>query len=203
MKKNFDISLVDPLLFAGSNDRNIKLIENKFSTNIVLRGTQVKLDGKKDEINIISNIFDNMISVIEAKGYIEESELHDFINSTNLKNEITFDTDEEPLKFSKEKITKLRPAFSKDGTITAFNPDPQTLFIVKHSVLYGKSAPRAACLAGAWPKFADKTLPIVTDSILFLSRLFLVTNSLITHAPKSVAFMELRDPWKAPIAVLV
>ena len=71
MKKNFDISLVDPLLFAGSNDRNIKLIENKFSTNIVLRGTQVKLDGKKDEINIISNIFDNMISVIEAKGYIE------------------------------------------------------------------------------------------------------------------------------------
>ena len=86
--KNFDISLVDPLLFAGSNDRNIKLIENKFSTNIVLRGTQVKLDGKKDEINIISNIFDNMISVIEAKGYIEESELNDFINSTNLKNTI-------------------------------------------------------------------------------------------------------------------
>ena len=88
-------------------------------------------------------------------------------------------------------------------SITAFNPDPQTLLIVKHSVLYGKSAPRAACLAGAWPKFADKTLPIVTDSILFLSRLFLVTNSLITHAPKSVAFMELKDPWKAPIAVLV
>ena len=29
------------------------------------------------------------------------------------KNEITFDTDEEPLKFSKEKITKLRSFFER------------------------------------------------------------------------------------------
>ena len=86
MKKIFDISLVDPLSFAGLNDKNIKLIEDKFSTKIILRGTQVKLDGKKDEINIISNIFDNMISVIEAKGHIEESELQTFIVSTDQEN---------------------------------------------------------------------------------------------------------------------
>ena len=37
------------------------------------------------------------------------------------KNEIIFDTDEEPLKFSEQKIAKLKPAFVKDGTITAAN----------------------------------------------------------------------------------
>ena len=37
------------------------------------------------------------------------------------KNNIIFDVDEEPLKFQKDKISKLRPAFSKDGTITAAN----------------------------------------------------------------------------------
>ena len=37
------------------------------------------------------------------------------------KENIIFDTDEEPLKFNKNKISKLRPAFSKDGTITAAN----------------------------------------------------------------------------------
>jgi len=37
------------------------------------------------------------------------------------KGDIIFDTDEEPLKFNEEKISKLRPAFSKDGTITAAN----------------------------------------------------------------------------------
>ena len=37
------------------------------------------------------------------------------------KEDIIFDTDEEPLKFQEDKISKLRPAFSKDGTITAAN----------------------------------------------------------------------------------
>ena len=88
MKKNFDISLVDPLSFAGSNDKNIKLIEKNFSTNIVMRGTEVKLDGKKDEINIISNIFNNMINVIESKGHIDESEMQTFIDTTTEESSI-------------------------------------------------------------------------------------------------------------------
>lgn len=37
------------------------------------------------------------------------------------KGEIIFDTDEEPLKFNENKISKLKPAFKKDGTITAAN----------------------------------------------------------------------------------
>ena len=37
------------------------------------------------------------------------------------KGDIIFDVDEEPLKFNEQKISKLRPAFSKDGTITAAN----------------------------------------------------------------------------------
>ena len=88
MKKNFDISLVDPLSFAGSNDKNIKLIEKNFSTNIVMRGTEVKLDGKKEEINIISNIFNNMINVIESKGHIDEGEMQTFIDTTTEKSSI-------------------------------------------------------------------------------------------------------------------
>ena len=88
MKKNFDISLVDPLSFAGSNDKNIKLIEKNFSTNIVMRGTEIKLDGKKDEIIIISNIFNNMINVIESKGHIDESEMQTFIDTSTEESSI-------------------------------------------------------------------------------------------------------------------
>ena len=56
MKKNFDINLVDPLSFTGVNDKNIKLIEDNFSTGIVIRGSKIKLDGDKQEIDIISKI---------------------------------------------------------------------------------------------------------------------------------------------------
>ena len=37
------------------------------------------------------------------------------------KGVVVIDTDEEPLKFNKDKISKLKPAFDKDGTITAAN----------------------------------------------------------------------------------
>jgi acetyl-CoA C-acetyltransferase len=37
------------------------------------------------------------------------------------KGDIVFDTDERPMKTSMEKMAKLRPAFKKDGTVTAGN----------------------------------------------------------------------------------
>ena len=43
------------------------------------------------------------------------------VNIKSKKGTILFDTDEEPLKFNEEKLKKLRPAFTNDGTITAGN----------------------------------------------------------------------------------
>jgi acetyl-CoA C-acetyltransferase len=37
------------------------------------------------------------------------------------KETISFDTDEEPLRFNKEKIPQLKPTFKKDGTVTPAN----------------------------------------------------------------------------------
>jgi len=88
MKKTFDISLVDPLSFIGSNDKNIKLLENNFSTNIVVRGTDIKLDGNKDEIALLDKILNNMLYTVEKKGYVEEEDVQTFIDSINLDYDI-------------------------------------------------------------------------------------------------------------------
>lgn len=45
-----------------------------------------------------------------------------------------------------------------------FNPEAQTLLIVVHGVDGSNPAPRAAYLAGAYPKPAEHTLPIITSS---------------------------------------
>ena len=84
MKKTFDISLVDPLSFIGSNDKNIKLLENNFSTDIIIRGTQIKLDGNKDEIKLLDKILNSMLYTVEKKGYVEESDVQNFIDSKDL-----------------------------------------------------------------------------------------------------------------------
>lgn len=86
MKKIFDISLVDPLSFIGTNDKNIKLIENNFNTSIVVRGNQIKLDGNKDEIIILSKIFNNMLLTIEKRGFVEESDVQILIENVNSNN---------------------------------------------------------------------------------------------------------------------
>ena len=44
---------IDPMIFAGTRDQNIKLIENNFSSKIVLRGNELYLDGKKNELIIV------------------------------------------------------------------------------------------------------------------------------------------------------
>jgi len=43
------------------------------------------------------------------------------VNIKSKKEDILYDTDEEPLKFNEEKLKNLHPAFTNDGTITAGN----------------------------------------------------------------------------------
>ena len=88
MKKNFDIDLVDPLLFMGPNNKNIKLIENSFSAGIVVRGNTVKLDGDKNELEIISKILNNMLNTIETKGHLEENDIQEFIQTTTIESKL-------------------------------------------------------------------------------------------------------------------
>ena len=71
MKKKIDITEVDPLSFVGMRDENIKTIESKFDTKIVVRGNSVSLDGKKAELEIIESIFNDMISTISQKGFVD------------------------------------------------------------------------------------------------------------------------------------
>ena len=44
MKKKIDISGVDPILFVGLNDQNLKVLENHFNSRIVVRGSNMNLE---------------------------------------------------------------------------------------------------------------------------------------------------------------
>ena len=88
MKKTFDFGLVDPLSFIGSNDKNIKLLEDNFATNIIVRGTEIKLDGNKNEIELLEKILNNMLYIVEKKGYVEETDVKNFIDSMTLDYDI-------------------------------------------------------------------------------------------------------------------
>ena len=80
MKKKIDISGVDPLSFVGMRDENIKALEKEFDSKIVVRGSSVNLDGKKDDLEIIQDIVNDMLSTINQKGFVDVNDVNSLIN---------------------------------------------------------------------------------------------------------------------------
>ena len=82
MKKTIQLKDVDPMIFAGANDKNIKLIEKKFETKVVLRGNELYLDGNKNDLTFLESLVNDMIFTINQKGHIESDDINILINAT-------------------------------------------------------------------------------------------------------------------------
>jgi phosphate starvation-inducible PhoH-like protein len=90
VKKNIDISGVDALAFMGVGDQNIITLQKHVDAQIVIRGTTMHLDGKKDELLLIEGIVKEMMVVINKAGFIDPNQMHDFLDSPN--NETKLDS---------------------------------------------------------------------------------------------------------------
>jgi phosphate starvation-inducible PhoH-like protein len=83
MKKQLQLKDIDPIIFAGPSDKNIRLIEDNFNSKIVLRGNQILLDGEKKELLILETLIDDIIFTINEKGFIDNNDVGTLISSSN------------------------------------------------------------------------------------------------------------------------
>ncbi len=97
MKKKIQIKDIDSMYFAGAGDKNIKFLEKKFNSNMVLRGNELLLDGNKDEIKIIEKLVHNMVATISRKDSITISDIEILLNSQISKNGVKQDDFDEPI----------------------------------------------------------------------------------------------------------
>ena len=86
MKKTINIDGVDPILFVGLNDQNIKVLENHYDSKIVVRGSSMNLEGKKEELNHIELVVQNMMTIINKKGSLSIDDVSDLIMHNDLSN---------------------------------------------------------------------------------------------------------------------
>ena len=82
MKKTFQLKDIDPMIFSGAGDENIKIIEDYFNSKIVLRGNSLIVDGLKKEINEIELLVENIIYTITNKGFIDSKDIDILIKSS-------------------------------------------------------------------------------------------------------------------------
>jgi phosphate starvation-inducible PhoH-like protein len=74
--------------FLGVNDGNIKPIEERFNTNLIVRGDNVFLQGIAEEIEAIEKIVKEMIYIINTTGKLIPNDVYTIIDLTLQGKEI-------------------------------------------------------------------------------------------------------------------
>jgi len=130
MKKKIDIAGIDPILFVGLNDENIKLLEKSFKSKIVVRGNVMNIDGNKSEINDIELVVRNMLTLINQQGSLSSDDVNDLLSSKELNdakvlsidNPVVLHSHKGPI-FARTKGQKLYlKAVLKDDIVFAVGP---------------------------------------------------------------------------------
>lgn len=112
--KNGDQKLVDSMLHDGLTDAMYGIHMGVTADNIAKKYNISRED--QDAFALASQ--EKALAAIEAGRFKDEIVP---ITFKTRKGEVTFDTDEHPRHTSLEKLAKLSPAFSEDGTVTAGN----------------------------------------------------------------------------------
>ena len=94
MEKIIELKGIDISGFLGPQDQNIKLVEEKFSTLIIVRGNEIKVRGKKDEVELSLKAIDAMASTLSQKGSLTKKDVMILLNIISLeKTENNIDLD--------------------------------------------------------------------------------------------------------------
>ena len=112
--KSGDMTVVDSMLHDGLTDAMYGIHMGVTADNIAKKYNISR--EAQDEFALASQ--QKALAAIESGRF--KDEIVPITYSTR-KGEVIFDTDEHPRQTSMEKLAKLRPAFTKDGTVTAGN----------------------------------------------------------------------------------
>jgi phosphate starvation-inducible PhoH-like protein len=81
-EKRITLENVDMLNLLGVNDSNLKLIEDKFSSTIIVRGENVTIKGVIEEIDIIEKVLKEMVFALNTSGKLLERDVETILDLT-------------------------------------------------------------------------------------------------------------------------
>ena len=151
MKKILKLRDVDPMLFSGAQDSNLKFIENNFKGKIVLRGNELHFDGNKDECDKIESLVSDIIYTINLKGFIKISDISQLFESSQLE-------DDSKNLSKKSDIEKQVILYTHKGAVSAQTSGQKKYYksVLKNDIVFaygpagtGKTYQAVACAVSA------------------------------------------------------
>jgi len=151
MKKILKLRDVDPMLFSGVQDSNLKFIENSFKGKIVLRGNELHFDGDEMECDKIESLVNDIIYTINLKGFIKTSDITQIFESSQS------DDDSKNLS-EKPGIDKQVILYTHKGAVSAQTAGQKKYYksVLKNDIVFaygpagtGKTYQAVACAVSA------------------------------------------------------
>jgi phosphate starvation-inducible PhoH-like protein len=100
---------VDLLSFIGINDGNIKPLEERFNTNITVRGDIIYVQGIQEEVDAIEKVIKEMIFVLNTTGKLQPGDVYTIIDLTLQGKEIINGNDYDNIVlYSKKDVIKAK-----------------------------------------------------------------------------------------------
>ncbi len=117
-EKKIRLEGVDTMLLLGMNDSNLQQIENRFSTDIIVRGDTVTLRGEQQEVNQVERVFKELIFLLSKNGSLSSNDVDTVIDLVSLSNG---DEAQLPSTLTKEELDSAI-LFTKNDVIRAKTP---------------------------------------------------------------------------------
>ena len=87
-EKRLTLDNVDMLSLLGTNDSNLKVIEDRFNASIIVRGENVVIKGVVEEVDVIEKVLKEMIYVLNTNNRLEKSDIETILDLTLQGKEI-------------------------------------------------------------------------------------------------------------------
>jgi len=107
MEKTIEMKGVDLAQLIGPADANLTMVEDAFSSQIIVRGNKIKITGDKSEVLFIHDIFHEMGATLNRKGSLSKKDVKTLININKSQNGY------------KNNILETTVLYGKNGAIAA------------------------------------------------------------------------------------
>jgi phosphate starvation-inducible PhoH-like protein len=102
MKKTIELKGADLQTLLGVADSNIRLLNETFSTKIHIRGSDITLDGDKNDVELVHEIIHEMIQTLSRKGSLTKKDVLQLIKVIRSENGHTVDVPKEVIHYGKK-----------------------------------------------------------------------------------------------------
>ncbi|GMR24906.1 MAG: PhoH family protein [Ignavibacteria bacterium] len=124
VEKKMALESVDMLSLLGTNDSNLKIVEDRFNATITVRGENVIIKGVSEEVEGIEKIFKEMAYVLNTSGKLTEDDILTILNLTSAGEQV-FDEKEYDsiVLYTKHDVIKARTSGQKKYVEAAMQND--------------------------------------------------------------------------------